>query len=237
MDKDGAGFEEVLREAQEKGYAERNPAADVEGYDACRKIAILSSLMIGKNVKYEEIYTEGITKITAEDFKYAALLGKSIKLLAQSRETDKGYVAMVAPFMIDKEHPLYSVMGVYNAIFIQSNMLGNSMYYGRGAGKLPTASAVVSDIVDCARHIGKTITCIWEQEDVKLADVKESSRRFFVRVGEGSEETVKELFGNREFLRVIEGEFGFVTDEMTEKEFERKAEALSDLITRIRMEA
>ncbi|MBQ3105338.1 MAG: homoserine dehydrogenase [Lachnospiraceae bacterium] len=237
MDKDGAGFEEVLREAQEKGYAERNPAADVEGYDACRKIAILSSLMIGKNVKYEEIYTEGITKITAEDFKYAALLGKSIKLLAQSRETDKGYVAMVAPFMIDKEHPLYSVTGVYNAIFIQSNMLGNSMYYGRGAGKLPTASAVVSDIVDCARHIGKTITCIWEQEDVKLADVKESSRRFFVRVGEGSEETVKELFGNREFLRVIEGEFGFVTDEMTEKEFERKAEALSDLITRIRMEA
>ncbi|MCI8897972.1 MAG: homoserine dehydrogenase, partial [Lachnospiraceae bacterium] len=112
MDKEGADFEEVLKEAQEKGYAERNPEADVEGYDACRKIAILSSLMCGKNVSYEEIYTEGITKITAADFLYAKQMDKSIKLLAMSRDREDGFFAMVAPFMISRSHPLYSVSGV-----------------------------------------------------------------------------------------------------------------------------
>ena len=155
MDKEGADFEEVLKEAQEKGYAERNPEADVEGYDACRKIAILSSLMCGKNVNYEEIYTEGITKITAADFLYAKQMDKSIKLLAMSRDREDGFFAMVAPFMISRSHPLYSVSGVFNAIYVHGNMLGDSMYYGRGAGKLPTASAVVSDVVDCARHQGQ----------------------------------------------------------------------------------
>ncbi len=106
MEKEGADFEDVLKEAQEKGYAERNPEADVEGYDACRKIAILSSLMCGKNVKYEDIYTEGITKITATDFVYAHAMGKTIKLLAQSKEVDGCFYAMVAPFMISKSHPL-----------------------------------------------------------------------------------------------------------------------------------
>ena len=114
MASEGAGFEEVLKEAQEKGYAERNPEADVEGYDACRKIAILSSLMTGKNVKYEDIYTEGITKITTEDFIYARALDRSIKLLAMSRECEDGsFYAMVAPFMIPMSHPLYSVTGVF----------------------------------------------------------------------------------------------------------------------------
>ena len=135
MDKEGADFEEVLREAQEKGYAERNPEADVEGYDACRKIAILTSLMSGKNVNYEEIYTEGITKITAADFLYAKQMDKSIKLLAMSRDREDGFFAMVAPFMISRSHPLYSVSGVFNAIYVHGNMLGDSMYYGRGAGK------------------------------------------------------------------------------------------------------
>jgi homoserine dehydrogenase len=106
MDKEGADFEDVLKEAQEKGYAERNPEADVEGYDACRKIAILSSLMTGKNVKFEDIYTEGITKITAADFLYAKKMNRSVKLLAMSKETEDGFFAMVAPFMIPTEHPL-----------------------------------------------------------------------------------------------------------------------------------
>ena len=131
MDKEGADFEEVLKEAQEKGYAERNPEADVEGYDACRKIAILSSLMCLKNVKYEDIYTEGITKITAADFLYAKAMDKSIKLLAMSKDMGDEYFAMVAPCMISREHPLYSVNDVFNAVFVHGNMLGDSMYYGR----------------------------------------------------------------------------------------------------------
>ena len=157
MDENGADFADVLKEAQDNGYAERNPEADVEGYDACRKIAILSSLMKGEHVHYEDIYTEGITKISQADFAYAKKLNHSIKLLALSKDTDDGFFAMVAPFMIPKEHPLYSVKDVFNAVYVHGNMLGDSMYYGRGAGKLPTASAVVSDVVDCARHPGKTI--------------------------------------------------------------------------------
>lgn len=240
MDKEGADFADVLKEAQEKGYAERNPEADVEGYDACRKIAILSSLMCLKNVKYEDIYTEGITKITAADFLYAKEMDKSIKLLAMSKDLGDEYFAMVAPCMISREHPLYSVNDVFNAVFVHGNMLGDSMYYGRGAGKLPTASAVVSDVVDCARHIGKTVMCFWEDEDVKLASIDNVSRKFFVRAdkSKADEEKVKEVFGNVEFVSVasITDEVAFVTEVMTEKEFKEKAESLNAVISRIRIE-
>ncbi|MBQ6888337.1 MAG: homoserine dehydrogenase [Lachnospiraceae bacterium] len=240
MDKEGADFADVLKEAQEKGYAERNPEADVEGYDACRKIAILSSLMCLKNVKYEDIYTEGITKITAADFLYAKEMDKSIKLLAMSKDMGDEYFAMVAPFMISREHPLYSVNDVFNAVFVHGNMLGDSMYYGRGAGKLPTASAVVSDVVDCARHIGKTVMCFWEDEDVKLASIDNVSRKFFVRAdkAKADEAKVKEVFGNVEFVSVasITDEVAFVTEVMTEKEFKEKAESLNAVISRIRIE-
>lgn len=237
MEKEGADFEDVLKEAQDKGYAERNPEADVEGYDACRKIAILSSLMCGKNVKYQDVYTEGITRITATDFIYAHAMGKTIKLLAQSKEIDGKFYAMVAPFMISKEHPLYMVNDVFNAVCVHGNMLGDSMYYGRGAGKLPTASAVVSDVVDCARHLGKVIMCFWDAEDVELTKVDQSSRRFFVRVEQDNESKALQVF---ESVSVIEadvpGEFAFVTDEMTENEFNRKAEEVG-IISRIRIEA
>lgn len=239
MEQEGADFEQVLKEAQEKGYAEKDPTADVEGYDACRKIAILSSLMLGKNVKYEEVYTEGITKISATDFLYAKKLGRSIKLLAMSKETGDETQAIVAPFMIDAEHPLHMVNGVFNAVFVRGNMLGDSMYYGRGAGKLPTASAVVSDVVDCARHMGKTIMCFWDAEDVKLADIDTVGRKFFVRAGAADSAKVKELFGavQEVWLTELPDEFAFITEEMTEKEFREKAGELSDLRSRIRIEA
>ncbi len=240
MDREGAGFEEVLKQAQELGYAERNPEADVEGYDACRKIAILSSLMCGKNVKFEEIYTEGITKITSADFKYAKKLDKSIKLLAMSKDCGEGYFAMVAPCMISREHPLYNVNDVFNAVFVHSNMLGDSMYYGKGAGKLPTASAVVSDVIDCARHLGKTVMCFWDAQDVKLVSKDTVARKFFVRIADSDEAKAKvqEAFGNTELLSVegLEQEFGFVTEVMTEKDFEEKLAALPGVITRIRIE-
>lgn len=236
MEREGADFDSVLKEAQEKGYAERNPEADVEGYDACRKIAILSSLMTGKNVNYNDIYTEGITKITATDFAYAKAMNKSIKLLAQSKEVDGKLYAMVSPFMIDKGHPLSMVNDVFNAVFVHGNMLGDSMYYGSGAGKLPTASAVVSDVVDCARHLGKKIMCFWDAENVELTGIEEASRKFFVRVAADKEKEAIAAFGSMAVIEAeVAGEFAFVTDVMTEKEFNEKAEAVG-IISRIRIE-
>ncbi len=235
MEREGAAFEEVLKEAQEKGYAERNPEADIEGYDACRKIAILSSLMCGKNVRYQDIYTEGITKITADDFKYAKVMDCTIKLLGLAKEENGGLYAMVSPFLISKSHPLSMVNDVFNAVCVHGNMLGDSMYYGRGAGKLPTASAVVSDVVDCARHIGKIITCFWDAEDVKLTNVDEVERAFFVRVEKAKEQEAKELFGDvKEITAGVDGEFAFVTGRMSEKEFNEKAEKVG-VISRIRL--
>lgn len=238
MAEEGSDFDSCLKEAQDKGYAERNPEADVEGYDACRKIAILSSLMTGKTVRYEDIYTEGITKITKEDFLYAKKMNKFIKLLAKSRELDGEYYAMVAPFMIGEKNPLHSVNDVFNAIFIRGNTLGDSMYYGRGAGKLPTASAVVSDVIDCAKHGRKHIICIWEEEKLSLKSVEDASRKFFVRVSEGSEDAVKKLFGDVDKIEAegITGEYGFVTPVMTEKEFAQKSAELPGFISRIRLE-
>ena len=234
MEREGAAFEEVLKEAQEKGYAERNPEADIEGYDACRKIAILSSLMCGKNVRYQDIYTEGITKITADDFKYAKVMDCTIKLLGIAKEENGGLYAMVSPFLISKSHPLSMVNDVFNAVCVHGNMLGDSMYYGRGAGKLPTASAVVSDVVDCARHIGKIITCFWDAEDVKLTNVDEVERAFFVRVEKAKEQEAKETFGDvKEVTAGVDGEFAFVTGRMSEKEFNEKAEKVG-VISRIR---
>lgn len=236
MDKEGADFEDVLKEAQEKGYAERNPEADVEGYDACRKIAILSSLMCGKNVKYEEIYTEGITKISAADFLYAKQMNKSVKLLGMSRDKENGFFAMVAPFMIPKDHPLYCVNDVFNAVYVHGNMLGDSMYYGRGAGKLPTASAVVSDVVDCARHPGKTVMCFWENEDVKVESIENDNGRFFVRVTADRREAAMGAFGSLAEVNVgISEEFGFMTQVMTEKEFNDKIASIGGCINRIRI--
>ena len=234
MEREGAAFEEVLKEAQEKGYAERNPEADIEGYDACRKIASLSSLMCGKNVRYQDIYTEGITKITADDFKYAKVMDCTIKLLGLAKEENGGLYAMVSPFLISKSHPLSMVNDVFNAVCVHGNMLGDSMYYGRGAGKLPTASAVVSDVVDCARHIGKIITCFWDAEDVKLTNVDEVERAFFVRVEKAKEQDAKETFGDvKEVTAGVDGEFAFVTGRMSEKEFNEKAEKVG-VISRIR---
>ena len=238
MEKEGADFEDVLKEAQEKGYAERNPEADVEGHDACRKIAILSSLMLGKTVDSEKLYTEGITKITAADFVYAKAMGRSIKLFGMSRNTENETWAMVAPFMISNQNPLYMVSGVFNAICVRGNMLGDSMYYGRGAGKLPTASAVVADVVDCARHQGETLECLWDSEEAVLSDIGEVERSFFMRVKADALDDVKAAFPGGETVSV-EGrseDMGYVTAALKEKDFAAKCEALGDaVLNRIRM--
>ncbi len=236
MANEDVDFETVLKEAQEKGYAERNPEADVQGYDACRKIAILSSLAFGQQVDYEDIYTEGITSITTKDMKYAKALGASIKIVGTSRKQEDGVYAMVAPVMIDSEHPLYSVNDVFNGIFVKGNILGDTMFYGKGAGKLPTASAVVADVIDAAKHIGTNIMTIWKKDKLELADIANASHRFFVRVPESKKEMAQAMFTiANEVNANIEGEFAFVTEYMTEQEFNQKANDCGQVISRIRV--
>lgn len=239
MATDGSSFEEVLKDAQEKGYAERNPEADVEGYDACRKIAILSSLAFGRHVDFEDIYTEGITKITAEDIKYAKVLGASIKLLATSRKVGDQFYAMVCPVMIDSSNPLYSVNNVFNAIFVHGNVLGDAMFYGSGAGKLPTASAVVADVVDAAKHLNRNIMMNWSSKKLHLIDISQVRQRYFVRMKgslTGDFDKVEAVFGHVDVVGVpsISNEFGFITEEMTEQEYHEKASQLDGIIHMIR---
>ena len=239
MDKEGSTYEETLKEAQELGYAERNPEADVEGFDACRKIAILTSLAYGSTVKFEEIRTEGITKITTKDFKYAGKLGYVVKLLATScKENDKVY-AITAPFMINSTHPLYNVNDVLNGIYIHGNVIGNVMFFGAGAGKLPTASAVVADVVDCVKHKGKNVMTVWSVEKLELGDADDEVRKFFVRVkGNVSDlSAVNAAFGNVQTVTVdgIDGEFGFITEPMSERAFAEAAKKI-DMIHRIRID-
>ena len=235
MTNEGLPFDEVLKEAQAKGYAEKDPTADVEGYDACRKIAILTSLVCGQQVNYQDIHTEGITKITPTDIMYAKEMGRAIKLLAMSRQTKDGYVAMVAPFLIPASHPLYNVNDVFNAIFVKGNMLGDAMFYGSGAGKLPTASAVVGDIVDMVKHMNTHIVLNWEAEPVQLADYKTNETRFFVRT-KASKEEISNTFGSVEFVDIEElaDEIGFVTGTMSEAAYEEKAAKLSSVLQMIR---
>lgn len=240
MASDGSDFEEVLKKAQEMGYAERNPEADVEGYDACRKIAILSSLAFGNYVDYKDIYTEGITKITATDIKYAQAIGTSIKLLAVSKKTEKGTYAMVSPVMIDSSNSLYSVNDVFNAVSVHGNMLGDAMFYGKGAGKLPTASAVVADVVEAARNLDKTVMGDgWDSEKLELMPLDEVPGRFFVRIKGSTASvlaTVEAAFGEVDPVTIpsLENEFAFITGEMTEAGYREKAARVEGIISMIR---
>ena len=235
MTEKGADFNEVLKDAQAKGYAEKDPTADVEGYDACRKIAILTSLVCGQQVDFEDIHTEGITKITPTDIKYAQAMGRAIKLLATSKKGPKGYTAIVAPFLLPASHPLYAVNGVFNAIFVHGNVLGDAMFYGSGAGKLPTASAVVGDIVDMVKHMNTHIVLNWDAEPVQLADYKTNATRFFVRT-KASKEEISNTFGAVDFVDIEElaDEIGFVTETMSEAAYEEKAAKLSSVLQMIR---
>lgn len=237
MENEGADFETVLKRAQEKGYAERNPEADVCGYDAGRKIAILTSLAYGKNVDFADLYVEGITQITRMDFAYAKKLGTTIKLFAKSQCIDGKYYAMVAPFMVTEDNPLYAVQNVFNAILVHGNMVGDTMYYGKGAGKLATASAVVADVIDCAKHLGKHVQVIWEEDKLEISPMDDFTRRFFVRVKGTDRAQITENFGKVEFIdSVAEEETGFITSEMTEKAYEECAKKAGNVINRIRFE-
>lgn len=241
MDVEGWDFDKALSKAQELGFAERNPEADIEGYDACRKIAILSSLAFEKSVNYEDIYTEGISKITATDILYARKMDCKIKLLASSEYINGKYYAMVAPFLVKSSHPLSGVSGVFNAIFVKGSEIDDVMFYGSGAGKLPTACAVVADVVDAARHLDENIQTIWSEEGLTLTGCENATRRFFVRVlgkRSDSENKITEEFGTVDFIEIPEDKegFGFVTPALAEKSFDEHLAAIPNVTGRIRLE-
>ena len=196
--------------------------------------AELIQIASGNQVDFHDIYTEGITKVTSEDFAYAKKMGCAIKLLAVSKKMGETYCAMVAPTLVRKENPLYMVNDVFNAVCVEGNMLGASMFYGSGAGKLPTASAVAGDMVDAARHIGKVVTIFWNPEKLTLAPKEKMTHRFFVRMKSDAKDA--KVFGDVEMIDAgIRGEIGFLTPVMSEGEFEEKAKGL-DIISMIRME-
>ena len=183
----GLSFEDALKEAQANGFAEQNPAADIEGHDACRKICILASLGFGRQISPEQVPTEGITSITLADVDYARSAGMKIKLLGRAirRDSDGKVCAFVAPHLVSDESPLANVEGVFNAISVVGDAIGDVMFYGQGAGKLPTASAVVADVMDAAKHQCYLKNNCWEAggDDV-VYSAEEIKSRWYVRLGD-----------------------------------------------------
>ena len=223
MYEEGGSFDDALKEAQKLGYAEADPSADVDGFDAARKIAILSGLMYGKNLNFEDLSIEGIRHITKADMDYAKFLGKKIKLLGITYNIAGEIYTEVAPHMIGPDNKLYLVDDVKNGIELKGNLLGDTMFYGAGAGKLPTASAVVSDIIDEAKHLHTNIPIIWSDEPVKLAERGRHKSKFFIRVDRDCD-TIKNTFVIEQLVTLPEypDEYAVVTEEMTFADFYEK---------------
>lgn len=185
MTQEGMDFDEALAIATELGYAEADPTADVEGLDAGRKVAIMASIAFNSRVTFSDVYTEGITKITARDIRYATELNQVIKLLGVAKNTETGIEASVYPMLISKSHPLAAVNDSFNAVFLHGDAVDDAMFYGRGAGELPTASAIVGDVIDVARNIVCNCTgrigcgCYKELPIKEIGDVL---NKFFIRM-------------------------------------------------------
>jgi homoserine dehydrogenase len=235
MKKEGKSFDEALKNAQKNGYAEANPTADIEGHDACRKIAILSSIAYNEFVDYRNIHTEGISHISLVDMEYAEKLNCVIKLIALSRKAEGKIYARVSPAFISKSSSLSSVEDVFNAIVVKGDAIGEVMFYGRGAGKLPTASAVVADVIDIAKHDGSVVRTVWQRKDLNnILDFEKSECLFFVRLETRNRAEAKKLilnrFGDVDFVKLddpdLEGEIAFITKTMAEGEFSWKLDSL-----------
>lgn len=222
----GLSFEQALAEAQELGYAERDPSADVLGYDACRKICILSDIAFGRHIAPEQVPAEGITGITLADVDYAAAAGKKIKLLGRAIRQDGGKVcAFVAPHLVGGENPLSGVEDVFNAVAVNGNAVGDTMFYGRGAGKLPTASAVVADVIDIAKDVKRDHGNAWGpgSEDLVISSDVISSR-WYVRCAASVEDMRKALGEIQPLARsgAPAGEVACLTAAMTQPELMEK---------------
>lgn len=194
MIQDQMSFDDALALAQKLGYAERDPSADVDGHDACRKICILASLAFGKHVYPEQVSTEGIRSITLEDVTYAGIWGGSIKLIGMVKPDEKGELEIcVAPMFIPKTNQLWCVDDVFNAILARGNATGDVMFYGKGAGKLPTASAVVADVIDCVKHFAARKYLFWEEGYPGMVkDISVQQTAMYLRVaGKSADELAK----------------------------------------------
>ncbi|MDO5410826.1 MAG: homoserine dehydrogenase [Lachnospiraceae bacterium] len=237
MSQKGVSFEEALKEAQALGYAERDPSADVEGHDACRKIAILSSVAMGRKVVFTDIHTEGITHVTTEDFAYAKELGMSIKLLGISKMADGAMESIVAPFLIRADHPLYSVQDVFNAVMVTGNVVDQLMFFGRGAGKLPTAAAVVADVIEAVKLKDVSEALPWSKEVLTPDDYRSYESRFMVRLPESMDEKLyQELFRPQKVLKgIVAGELAVITESMTEAQYLEAAKKAGNVIGSTRL--
>ncbi len=235
MGEDGLDFNVALKEAQDNGFAERNPAADIEGTDAQRKAAILASLAAGAQVDCDDIPTEGIVNITAEDIASAKGLGAKIKLLASIRRDDEKISAMVAPFLVFENCQLYHVNNVFNGILVTGNATGEVMFYGKGAGKLPTAGAVAGDIIEAAKYYGIPSDIIWDRNRANMAEQGSSVGRFYVRLGENEAMEARKVLGvTAESTSSKAGEVAFITEAMSEADFNAKIEKIK-VLSKIRV--
>lgn len=241
MIREQMNFEDALELAQKLGYAERNPAADIEGQDACRKICILASLAFGKHVYPEQVHTEGITNITLADVEYAESWGGVVKLIGQVKMQENGQVQIiVCPMFVPRESQLANVDDVFNGIMVRGDSTGDVVFYGKGAGKLPTASAVVADVIDCVKHFKARKYLFWEDGSPDyVQDYLEDEVAMFVRAqdldGEGLKKAAS-VFGKISPLARKDaepGEFAFVTETMKERDIKKKVAELEKLGVKI----
>lgn len=233
-------YEDAVSQAQKLGYAEKDPTADVEGFDACRKICILAALAFGKHVYPEQVFTEGITKITLSDVAYCESAGMVIKLIGKTiRLSEDKVITTVYPAVISSHSQLATVDDVYNAVMVRGDAIGDVVFYGRGAGKLPTASAVVADIIDCAKHLTSRKYLSWEQGSPDyVEDYKQDSVGMYVRM-KAEKSDVEKAFGKVKFLEnenAENGEIAFLTDPMKEKAFDSLISLIDgEVLSKIRM--
>ncbi len=228
MIQDGMTFADALKLAQDLGFAERNPAADIEGHDACRKICILASLAYGRHVYPESVHTEGITSITLEDVNMAEAFGYVIKLIGRVKKLDDGKIDIItAPMLVPFKSQLSNIDNEFNGIMVRGDCTGDVVFYGKGAGKLPTASAVVADIVDCCKHLKARRFLFWADGDgSNIIDWRDSVSAMFVRLtGDDAVAKAEKVFGE---ITTVSGdnELGVLTGEMSYREFESKCQAL-----------
>ena len=228
MIEDGMQFDDALKLAQELGFAERNPAADIEGHDACRKICILASLAYGKHVYPDSVHTEGITKITLEDVRYAEAFHCVIKLIGSVKRLADGKIdIIVAPMLVPNKSQLANIDYEFNGIMVRGDCTGDVVFYGKGAGKLPTASAVVADVIDCCKHLKTRKFLYWADGNGKnILPWEESSRAMYVRAnGSNVAEKAEKLFGEVTVINKADApadEKAFVVKAMPYNEFAEK---------------
>ncbi len=234
----GMQFDDALKLAQDLGYAERDPSADVDGLDACRKICILAALAFGRHVYPDSVATEGIRNVSLTDVQYAAELGGVIKLIGYATEKDGKVYCSVAPRMVKNDNLLSGVKDVFNAVMVNGDAVGEVVFYGKGAGKLPTASAVVADVIDEVKHVKARKYLGWDAADAaRVGDPKQLDVSMMVRAS-GSLDAVKAVFGDVQTAQdVADNEFAFITPKMCEAELVKKLETLdgATVISRFRV--